>query len=220
MGGKWRQHEICSSQRPDQQIVKIHKEFKPGTYSKIFDIDDFAFRKVYLDLLETDENGEPVFETKEISISQNKINDIVLVESPKHEKLLKELKDKKGKEGTFTFDIDPKSELVEKYRTPDTQITIRKTFNGNSVSLKATINIPKVVKDTEYIPWKDDKLAFLEKEVEKQWTITAEEKGYEIPFTKHFYVYQPLRKPEEVSREITELEHENVALMKELGLIL
>jgi type I restriction enzyme M protein len=203
-----------------RQIVKIHKDFKSGTYSKIFDIDDFAFRKVYLDLFETDENGEPVFETKEISISQNKLNDIVLAETPKHEKLLKELKDKKGTDGTFTFDLNPESELVGKYKTADTRIKIRKVMNGNSVSLKATINVPKIVKDTEYIPWKDDKIAFLKKEVEKKWTITAEEKGYEIPFTKHVYVYQPLRKPEEVSREITELEHENVALMKELGLML
>jgi type I restriction enzyme M protein len=84
--------------------------------------------------------------------------------------------------------------------------------------LKATINVPKIVKDTEYIPWKDDKEAFLKKEVEKKWTITAEEKGYEIPFTKHFYVYQPLREAPLVTAELSGLEDENLLLMKELGI--
>ncbi|MGH2642892.1 MAG: hypothetical protein ACRDE2_03000, partial [Chitinophagaceae bacterium] len=74
------------------------------------------------------------------------------------------------------------------------------------------------VKDTEYIPWKDDKEAFLKKEVEKKWKITKEEKGYEIPFTKHFYVYQPLREAALVTSEIAQLEQENLNLMQELGL--
>lgn len=86
--------------------------------------------------------------------------------------------------------------------------------------MKASINVPKIVKDAEYIPWKDDKDDFLEKEVEKNWTITAEEKGYEIPFTKHFYVYQPLREQTKVVNEMAELESENLQLMSELGITL
>ena len=73
------------------------------------------------------------------------------------------------------------------------------------------------MKDTEYIPWKDDKEAFLNKEVEKKWTITKEEKGYEIPVTKHFYVYQPLREKTFVINEIAEIEAQNLAIMNELG---
>jgi hypothetical protein len=60
----------------------------------------------------------------------------------------------------------------------------------------------------------------LKKEVEKKWTITAEEKGYEIPFTKHFYVYQPLREQAKVVNEMAELEKENLDLMLELGITL
>ena len=108
--------------------------------------------------------------------------------------------------------------MVTKQKTADTTITIRKTLDGNKLGLKATINVPKIVKDTEYIPWKDDKEAFLKKEVEKNWTITAEEKGYEIPFTKHFYVYQPLREASKVSWELATLEEENLLLMENLGI--
>jgi hypothetical protein len=131
---------------------------------------------------------------------------------------LAELKDKKGKEGEFTFNLNPESELATKHKTADTSITIRKALDGNKLGLKASINVPKIVKDTEYIPWKDDKEAFLKKEVEKKWQITKEEKGYEIPFTRHFYVYQPLRQAIEVVYEIGLLEKENTLLMNELGI--
>lgn len=201
-----------------KQIVDIHKAFESGQYSKIFDLDDFAFRKVFLDLEETDEDGNPVFEEKEVTVAQNKLADTLIVKTESDKKRLTELKDKKGKEGEFTFDLNPESELATKHKTSDTKITIRKTLDGNKLGLKATINVPKIVKDTEYIPWKDDREAFLKKEVEKKWVITKEEKGYEIPFTKHFYIYQPLRQQAEVVNEMAVLENENLSLMNELGI--
>ena len=155
---------------------------------------------------------------KEVTIAQNKIDDILIIKNADYKKRLAALKDKNGVEGEYTFKLNPESELVIKHKTADTTITIRKAVEGNKVSLKATINIPKIVKDTEYIPWKDDKEAFLKKEVEKSWTITAEEKGYEIPFTKHFYVYQPLREVDKVTRELATLEEENLLLMENLGI--
>jgi type I restriction enzyme M protein len=200
------------------EIVKIHKAFEPGQYSKIFDLEDFAFRKVFLDLEETDEEGNPVFEDKEVTVAQNKLADTLIVKTESDKKRLTELKDKKGKEGEFTFDLNPESELANKHKTADTKITIRKTLDGNKLGLKATINVPKIVKDTEYIPWKDDRDAFLQKEVEKKWVISKEEKGYEIPFTMHFYIYQPLRQQAEVVNEMALLERENLSLMNELGI--
>jgi len=201
-----------------KQIIDIHKAFAPGPHSKIFELEDFAFRKVYLELEETDENGNPMTEEKEVTVAQNKIENTFIIKTDADKKRLAELKDKKGKEGEFTFTLNPESELALKQKTADNTITIRKTLDGNKLGLKATINVPKIVKDTEYIPWKDDKEAFLKKEVEKKWTITAEEKGYEIPFTKHFYIYQPLREADLVSAELSSLEAENLLLMKELGI--
>ena len=206
------------------EIISIHKKFKEGQHSKIFKLEDFAFRKVYLDLEETDEKGNQIFENKEVTVAHNKLSDILIVKSTDDKKRLEELKDKKGSAGEFIFTINPESELVVKHKTGDKKITIRKTLEGNKLGLKATILVPKIVKDTEYIMWKDDKEAFLKKEVEKKWTITAEEKGYEIPFTKHFYVYQPLREAAEVSKEIASLEWGdeqtvgNEQLFKELGI--
>jgi len=200
------------------EIIQIHKTFDTGPYSKIFELEDFAFRKVFLDLEETDENGNPITEEKEVTVAQNKLNDTLLIKTADEKKRLAELKDKKEKEGEFTFNLNPESELATKHKTADTSITIRKALDGNKLGLKASINVPKIVKDTEYIPWKDDKEAFLKKEVEKKWQITKEEKGYEIPFTRHFYVYQPLRQAIEVVYEIGLLEKENTLLMNELGI--
>lgn len=203
-----------------KQIIDIHKSFKEGQYSKIFELEDFAFRKVFLDLEETDEDGNPITIEKVVTIALNKLDEILVVKTADDKKRLAELKDKKGKEGEFTFILNAESELATKNKTADTIITIRKTLDGNKLGLKATINIPKIVKDNEYIPWKDNKEAFLKKEVEKKWTITAEEKGYEIPLTKHFYVYQPLREQAKVVNEMAELEKENLDLMLELGITL
>ena len=203
-----------------KQIINIHKAFEPGLYSKIFELADFAFRKVFLDLEETDEEGNPMTIEKEVTVAQNKLDELLIVQTADEKKRLAALKDKKGKEGDFTFNLNPKSELVAKNNTADPFITIRKTLEGNKIGYKATINVPKIVKDTEYIPWKEDKEAFLKKEVEKKWVITKEEKGYEIPFTKHFYIYQPLRENQTVTAEIAALEEENMLLMNELGIIL
>jgi len=201
-----------------KQIIDIHKSFKEGQFSKIFELEDFAFRKVFLDLEETDEDGNPITIAKEVTVAQNKLDEIFIIKTADDKKRLAELKDKKGNEGKYTFTLNAESELATKNKTADTSITIRKTLDGNKLGLKATINVPKIVKDNEYIPWKDDKDAFLKKEVEKKWTITAEEKGYEIPFTKHFYVYQPLREQAKVVNEMAELEKENLELMRELGI--
>lgn len=203
-----------------KQIINIHKAFEPGAYSKIFELADFAFRKVFLDLEETDEEGNPMTIEKEVTVAQNKLDELLIVQTADDKKRLAALKDKKGKEGDFTFNLNPESELATKNKTADQTITIRKTLEGNKIGFKATIKVPKIVKDTEYIPWKEDKVAFLKKEVEKQWVITKEEKGYEIPFTKHFYVYQPLRENHTVTAEIAALEEENMLLMNELGIIL
>lgn len=203
------------SDRNVERIVQLHKAFKPGKYSKIYDLDDFAYRKVYIELEELDENGNPAFEDKEVTIAQTKLKQIVKVTDED----IKKLKDKKKlKPSSFTCDLIENSEFIKTHRTPDTQITINKTLNGNSLKLKATIKVPLIVKDFEIIPWKEDWTEWLNKEVEKKWTYVEEKKGYEIPFTREFYVYQPLRDLEAPMQEFADLEKENKQLLNELGI--
>jgi type I restriction enzyme M protein len=198
-----------------ERIIGLHKAFEENEHSKIYELDDFAYRKVFIELEELDEEGNPLFEEKEVNIPQNQLKDIANISDTE----IKKLKDKKLlKPDTFTFDMVKESEFVLKHKTPDKQITIQKALNGNSLKLTAKINVPVIVKDTEIIPWKEDWEAWLNKEVEKKWTYIEEKKGYEIPITREFYVYQPLRQLEEVLKEFAQTEQENQDLLNELGL--
>ncbi len=40
--------------------------------------------------------------------------------------------------------------------------------------------------------------------------------GFEIPFNRHFYVYEPPRPLEEIDADLQELEHEIVGLLAEV----
>jgi type I restriction enzyme M protein len=209
---------------PDvQKIVQIHKDFKDEGVSKIYDLDDFAYRKVTIELEELDEEGNQLFEKKEVTVAQNALAQI-LKATPTQ---IKALKDKKNtKQTLFSFELKKDSDFVIKNRTKDKTIEVIKVVDGNKLKLTAFINVPVIVNDTEIIPWKDDTTKWLNKEVEKKWTYKDEKKGYEIPFTREFYVYQPLRKLETVLEEFKNLEKGNkkesivgnVELLNELGL--
>lgn len=204
-----------------EEIIKIHKNFKKGKHSKIYDLDHFAYRKVTIELEELDEEGNKLYEKKEVTVAQNALSRILEI-TPEQ---VRSLKDKNTtKPDVFKFKLKAESDFVKKYKTLDTHIEVLKKVDGNRLKLTTFINVPVIVKDTEIIPWKDDMTAWLNKEVEKKWTYVDEKKGYEIPFTREFYVYQPLRKLETVLDEFKTLEHGdenttgNSQLLNELGL--
>jgi type I restriction enzyme M protein len=198
-----------------EKIVQIHKDFKKIKYSKIYDLDDFAYRKVTIELEELDEEGNQLYEEKEVTVAQNALTKILEITPDQ----VKAIKDKKTtKPDTFKFKLKAGSEFIEKYKTADTEIEVLKKVDGNKLKLTAIINVPVIVKDTEIIPWKDDMTKWLNKEVEKKWTYVDEKKGYEIPFTREFYVYQPLRQLESVLEEFKKTESENESLLNDLGL--
>ncbi len=201
------------------ELIKIHKAFKEGEHSKIFDNDDFAYRKVFLDLEEQDDAGNPVYTTKQISLPPNKLKKIARIESDDDKKSLEWVLDKTdGEEVGARFDLIPESDFIRQHKTPQNTIMIEQVLNGNRLSLQAEIEVPLIVKDTENIPWKTDVETFLQENVEKPWTITDTKVGYEIPFTQFFYQYEPLRNADEVLAEFAELEKANAALLKELSM--
>ncbi|MCL2061153.1 MAG: type I restriction-modification system subunit M [Firmicutes bacterium] len=132
-------------------IVEMYNNFKDNKNCKIFDIADFAYRKVVVNQPQLNEDGKP-------------------------------MTDKKGK-------------IV---------------FN-------------KELEDTEIISFKEDINDYMKREVLPYCPHGAfidESKikiGYEIPFTKHFYKYQPLRKSAEIMSEILELDSQLDNALKELA---
>lgn len=93
---------------------------------------------------------------------------------------------------------------------------IVKDKKGNAV-------VDKALSDTEIIPWQQDVDEYLEKNVrpyapdfwlaESKPTKPNPKIGYEIPFTREFYQYQPLPKSEEVFAHLQELGQREKELM-------
>jgi type I restriction enzyme M protein len=76
------------------------------------------------------------------------------------------------------------------------------------------------LRDTENVPLKEDVHAYFEREVKPHvpdaWIDESKTKiGYEIPFTRHFYRYQPLRPLEKIEEDIRKLENEIQSLLGE-----
>ncbi len=77
------------------------------------------------------------------------------------------------------------------------------------------------LRDAENIPWKTDIEEYFKTEVlpfvPDAWMDRSKDKiGYEIPFTKYFYEYKPLRDLEEIMADIEALEDETENLLREI----
>ncbi len=77
------------------------------------------------------------------------------------------------------------------------------------------------LRDSESIKWKEDITEYFEREVlpfaPDAWMDREKDKiGYEIPFTKFFYEYKPLRDLSEIMADIDALEHETEDLLSEI----
>lgn len=77
------------------------------------------------------------------------------------------------------------------------------------------------LRDTENIPWKQDADDYFATEVlpfaPDAWMDIEKDKiGYEIPFTKYFYEYKPLRDLDKIMADINALEEETEDLLEEI----
>lgn len=77
------------------------------------------------------------------------------------------------------------------------------------------------LRDTENVPLKDNIYDYFVREVKphvaEAWiNLDATKIGYEISFNKYFYRHQPLRRLEEVSNDILQLEEESEGLIRDI----
>lgn len=77
------------------------------------------------------------------------------------------------------------------------------------------------LRDNENVPLKEDIHAYFEREVRPHvpdaWIDESKTKvGYEIPFTRHFYKYKPLRPLAEIESDIRQLEAEIQGMLGEV----
>ena len=79
------------------------------------------------------------------------------------------------------------------------------------------------LRDYENIPLKNNINEYFEKEVKPfvpdAWIneSTMDKVGYEIPFSRHFYTYKPLRSPDEIDFEIRKIQTDIAEGLKEVN---
>ena len=102
-----------------------------------------------------------------------------------------------------------------------TEIRVESKVRGNDYFKYSKIFIKAPEKDTEIIPWLTDRDEYLQKNVapyspdyvidEKKTKI-----GYEIPFTREFYKYTPLKPSAEIFEDLKSLEKQESELMEKI----
>lgn len=196
------------------QIMGEYERFEDTGHSRIFDNEDFGYRKITVERplrlavkLDSERLALPWVKDWASALASLFGKDVTLLDFNtfkkkweaylKANKVKQTAKDAKALYDTLT-DRDPKAEVVW-------------DKDGNATA-------DPELRDTENVPLKEDPEVFLEREVipyvPDAWI--DEEKtvvGYEISFTKVFYKYQPPRPLEEILKDIAALEAETDGLL-------
>lgn len=224
--------------RQIQEIKNIYKNFEPSEQCKIFDNDDFGYRKITverplkLSFKVNDEAIEKVKETTQfinLAISKKKDESVKMQEEVAgqmaQEKLIKMLQSFDTEEEYLNREVFIKA-LKAKAKASEVTLgapllkaiwTAIGERNENAEvckDAKGNIESDTSLRDIETIALKEDIDAYFEREVKPHVPdaymdeSTFENIGYEIPFTRHFYKYEKLRAFEDIMKEVEALEAE------------
>ncbi len=216
------------------EIVRIYGDFKEGQHCKIFDNEDFGYKKITIERplrLNFKIDEERVKELYNQTAFKN-----LATSKKKGEAGLREIeKGKQLQEQIIEALLSIKDGVVYKNREEFTK-KIKELFKEKDIKVNATLlkailstlsekdetadicrdskGNPEPdpdLRDTENVPLKEDIYEYFEREVKPYvpdaWIDETKTKiGYEILFTRYFYEYTPLRSSEEVIKEIKELE--------------
>src|SRR6266566_688776 len=139
-----------------------------------------------------------------------------------------EISDEQIKKITKIYDDFEKGEHTKIFDNDDFgywQVTIERPLRddkGNvELDKKGNPKPDASLRDTEIIPLKENIDEYFQKEVlpyvPDAWLDRSKDKkGYEIKFTKYFYIFQSLRSLEEIRNDILELEKETEGLLKKV----
>ncbi|MPZ54629.1 MAG: hypothetical protein GEU79_18205 [Acidimicrobiia bacterium] len=217
------------------EIVRAYTGFETDTKrSKVFDNDHFGFHRITverplrrrwevndetLERLETDNRYRKLAEAKKAAKQQEarQIRDIIASLRGRSfddfDKLWDEVKPTL-KEAGISATKSRQTMFMDVIGIPDPEAT--------PVVDKASEPIPDSdLRDHEHVPLTEDIGAYLDREVlphvPEAWVDDSKTKiGYEVPFTKEFYVYKPPRPLEEIDADIEKVEAEIIALIQEV----
>lgn len=218
-----------------KEITRIYGEFKENEVCKIFDNEDFGYYKVTVERplrlnfqvsperierlkeqrtflnLATSKKKDKQAREQEIKEGQKLQEDILKVLQGmdgnilyKDREVFKQELNQAFKRANLSLNAQLKKAILDALSERDETAEICRTSKGEPEP-------DPTLRDYENIPLKEDIQAYFEREVKPHvpdaWLDESKTKiGYEIPFTRHFYKYQPLRSPEEILKDIVELE--------------
>lgn len=230
MGNK--RNQISNNQI--NEIVRIYGDFKPAEYCKIFDNEDFGYSKITVERPlrmsfkitdETIENikSQSAFEKLATSRKKGEAGERERAEGKKTQEsiifVLEELKSETVYKNRDKFVEILKNKFKDKglnIGSPLLKSILQATGEKDDTSeicknTKGEIEADSDLRDTENVPLKEDIIKYMEREVlphvPEAWVDESKTKiGYEIPFTRHFYKYTPLRSSDVIMEDIKSIE--------------
>ena len=213
------------------ELTCIYGNFVEGEFCKIFDEDDFAYWKVTVERplrLNFSTSDERIERVREQAVFVN----LTKSRKRKPGEIAKEVTEgEKLQEAILTVLRDMDNTLLFKNRTVFTKL-LSKTLKKAGLALKAPLHKAILaglsekdetadictdskgnpepdpdLRDTEQIPFKEDIDEYIRREVlpyvPDAWVDERKtKKGYEIPFTRHFYKYEVLGNADETLHDI------------------
>lgn len=219
-------------------IKELYRRFEPSEKVKIFDNEDFGYRKITIDRplkLSFKVNSEAIERVQQttqfINLAVSKKKDEVV--KAQEEALGREIQEKLI---TMLQSFDENKEYLNreefikilKAKGKEYGVTLGAALvkaivnaigerNENAYvcrDSKGNIESDSTLRDTESIPLKEDIQEYFNREVKPHVSdaymdeSTFSNIGYEIPFTRHFYKYEKLRPFADIMKEVDELEGE------------
>ncbi|WP_337032741.1 class I SAM-dependent DNA methyltransferase [Paenibacillus illinoisensis] len=217
-------------------ILKLYSYFEEGEHSKVFDNEDFGYRRITierplrLNFQTTSERIEKLNDqnafAKLSSVEQEAIKDVIkgiasdtlYMNRDEFDKVLK----KQIKEAGIPMKAPVYKAVLSALAERDENAEICYDTKGNKEAdseLRDFENVPLKQSiydyfDAEVHPHVED--AWINEDVRDEKDGNVGKVGYEIPITRHFYKYKELRSSKEINTEIQSLESEILELLKEV----
>ncbi|WP_074956545.1 type I restriction-modification system subunit M [Alicyclobacillus macrosporangiidus] len=226
------------------EITRMHGEFRETKYSKIFDNEDFGYRRITverplrLSFLVSDERiarlkEEKAFQNLATSKKKGAAGEAEIAEGKRQQEAILRVLEGLRSETLYKNREEFVKVLKKAFKTSgvDLSAPIQKAILSALSERDETADICRDAKgnpepdpelrDYENVPLKEDIYEYFEREVKPfvpdAWIDEDKTKiGYEIPFTRHFYEYTPMRPLEEIEAEILSFESQINGLLRSL----
>ncbi|MFD1396818.1 N-6 DNA methylase [Kroppenstedtia eburnea] len=238
-----KRHEL--GQDHIDEISRIHGEFREGKYSKIFDNADFGYRRITVERplrlrIQVTEEGiqrlteQTPFQNLAKSRKKGAAGEKEIADGKAQQEAILKTLGGMVTEKVYTDRDAFLKELKGVFKEQGVKLTvsIQKAILAACGERDETAQVCKDSKgkiepdpdlrDYENVPLKEEIHDYMEREVKPHvpdaWIDEEKTKvGYEIPFTRHFYEYKPLRPLEEIDAEIQALEKEILGMLGEIA---